>query len=152
VTLALLSSTNYDIGFYSSGTLNIQDTPFNTWRLQNFGASANAPNTTGTADWTGDGIKNLVAFGLGINPVHPTPAMLPAVSIVSHYLTLSYMPNPGATDVTYSVEATTDLIHWSTSNVQSVSNPPPNTVVFRYAQPTSVAPEVFLRLRVTPLD
>lgn len=152
VVLTLQSSVQYDLGSPVDDTVYIEDTPFNDWRLDYFGASANSPQTAPAGDWSGSGVPNVVAYALGIDPTNPSQALLPAAAVVSNYLTLSYVPNPAATDVSYTVEASTDLVNWSTANVQAVSNPPANTVEFRYQYPVSAAPEVFMRLRLTPLD
>lgn len=152
VTLTVQGSALYDLGAPISDTVTIQDTPFNNWRLQNFGASANAVQSVPAADWNGNGIANLVAYALNINPANPNPGLLPVAAISSNYLTLSYAPNPGATDVTYTVQASTDLVNWSSTNVVEVSDSSPGQVMYRYLYPVSSARDVFLRLQVTPLD
>jgi hypothetical protein len=153
VTLTLQSSPFYSIGASTTGTVTIQDTPYNDWRAQYFGASENTPQTFPTADWSGGGIDNVVAYALGMNPTNPNQSLLPTVAIDSNYLTLSYVPNPNATDVTYNVEASTDLVNWSTTNVQEISDPNPNGSEFQYIYPIGPGnPQVFLRLRVNQLD
>ena len=152
VTLTSSSSSQYNLGADLSDTVTIYDTPFNQWRIQNFGASANAAQAAPTAYWTAGGIKNLLAYALGINPKNPNPSLLPSVSVVSDYLTLSYAPNTAATDVTYAVQASTDLVNWSAANIQSVNNPTPGMVSFRYNSPLTASRALFLRLCLTQLD
>jgi len=153
VTLTASSSTLYDLGAHLSDTVTIQDTPYNYWRLENFGASANAPQTSATAEWTESGIPNLTAYSLNISPIAPDTTLLPSVSTSSNYLTLSYSPNPSATDITYTVQASTDLVNWSSANVQQISDSTPGQVSFQYTVPVSpTAPQAFLRLLLTPLD
>ncbi len=155
VTLTLDSSPPYDMGAPDSGTVTIQVKPADAWRYANFRALANTPQAADTADWSGAGIPNLIAFALDINPNDPVQSLLPSTSLLSNYLTLTYAPNPAATDVTYSVQASTDLITWSAVNVQSTGNPPlapPGSVSYRYAYPIAAPGRAFLRLTVTRTD
>ena len=154
-SLTLTSSTLYNLGAPLTATVAIQVKPADTWRYQHFGALANSAQAADTADWTGAGIPNLLAFALGINPLNPTPAPLPSSTLLSNYLTLTYQPNPAATDLSYTVQASTDLINWSASNVQLATPPntaPPGSVTYRYVNPIGVAGRVFLRLQVTRTD
>jgi hypothetical protein len=155
VNLTLSPSTLYNLGVSTADTVTILIKPVDAWRYANFGALANSPQAADAADWSGAGIPNLLAFALNINPLSPSPALLPAVSSGSNYLTLTYSPNPAASDVTYTVQASTDLIHWSTTNIQSTSNPPsapPGSVSWLYSQPIGAAGCLFMRLQVTRTD
>jgi hypothetical protein len=153
VTVTLQTSAQYSLGAQTSGTVTIEDTFFNQWRQQYFGAAANSPRAAANADWSASGITNELAYALGINPTNPSQALLPVVSVQSNYLTLSFVPNQTAADVTYSVQASTDLINWSTTNVQEAFDSNPNGEAFQYINPLGPGtPEVFLRLLVTPLD
>jgi hypothetical protein len=155
VTLAVASSLSYNLGGAVSDTITIQIKPADAWRYTTFGALANSPQAADASAWSGSGIVNLAAFALNINPIIPNRILLPTAALLSNYLTLTYAPNPAATDVSYSVEASTDLIGWSAANVQSTSNPgsaPPGSVSFRYIYPIGTAGRVFLRLRVTRTD
>jgi hypothetical protein len=153
--LTLATSTLYNPGLATTGAVTIQVKPADAWRFETFGSLANSPQAADTADWGPSGIANLTAFALNINPVSPNPALLPTPAVLSGYPTLTYHPNPAATDVTYSVEASTDLINWSTAAVQSASNPnsaPPGSVTFRYINPIGAPGCVFMRLRLTRTD
>jgi len=155
VVLSLGSSATYNLGAATSGTLAIQVKPVNAWRFQNFGALANTPQAADTAQWNNSNVPNLMAFALNINPANPGSALLPSASLQSNYPSLTYVPNPAATDLTYSVQASTDLINWSAANIQSAGNPasaPPGSVTFRYTNPLSAGGSVFLRLSVTRTD
>jgi hypothetical protein len=153
VVLSLQSSSQYSLGAQTSGTVSIEDTVFNQWRQQYFGAAANTPQAAATGDWSRSGIENGLAYGLGINPTNPSQALLPTVSVVSNYLTLSFIPNAAATDVTYTVEASTDLMNWSSTNVQEAFDSNPNGEAFEYNIPVGPGtPAVFLRLQVNSQD
>jgi hypothetical protein len=152
-TLTLASSTLYNLGVAISDSVTIQVKPANAWRYASFGALANTPQAADTADWSGFGIANLMAFALNINPSNPNPGLLPSAAVQSSHLTLTYLPNPAATDVTYSVQASTDLINWSTTDVEALSGSgPPGSVTFGYTGPVGPNGSVFLRLSVTRTD
>jgi hypothetical protein len=155
VTLTLLSSTSYDIGASSFDTVTIQVKPVNAWRYAMFGALANTAQASDTASWSGAGIPNLIAFALNMDPFNLNPGLLPSAGSSSNDLTLTYIPNGAATDLTYSVQASSDLVHWSTTNIQPASNPPtapPGSVTYRYNVPISSGSSVFMRLNVTRTD
>ncbi len=142
VTLALKAipagAPAFNFGANTSATVTIHDKPADQWRFQEFGAAANDPQAADDGDWDGDGIPNLLEYALGLDPKLPNASALPAALPSSGYLTLSYTPNPAAIDVAYVVEASTDLSHWSTTNVEQVSNPlMPNAVTVRYTVPIS---------------
>jgi len=155
VTVSLLQSSQYDLGLATSGTIAIQVKPVDAWRYAEFGALANTPAAADTADWSGGGIRNLVAFALNIDPWNPKSALLPSGSLLSNYLTLTYTPNAAATDVSYTVEASTDMTDWSPVNVVPTSNPasaPAGSLSFRYMDPIGGTGRVFLRLSITRTD
>jgi len=153
--LTLSPSPLYNLGAATTGTVTIQVKPIDAWRFQNFGALANSPQAADIAEWSGAGIVNLMAFALNIDPNNPSQSLLPSAAVLSNYLSLTYAPNPAATDLTYSVEASTDLINWSAANVEAAANPssaPPGAVTFRYVDPIGSTGRLFLRLRVTRTD
>ena len=52
------------------GVLN-QWTPLHAWRVEHFGEDAYAPDAANDADWSGDGVPNLLAYALGLDPTTP---------------------------------------------------------------------------------
>jgi hypothetical protein len=154
VTLTLSSSTSYDLGTAITDTVYVLDKPVDQWRFQTFGAAANSARAADMADWSGGGIVNLMAFALNIDPIEPDFSALPAGNILNGYPTLSYRQNSAATDVTFTVEGSTNLVTWSTTNIEEVNvpNAPPGKLTFQYVGPTGTPGRVFLRLRVTRTD
>ena len=149
--LSLNPTTDHNLGLNITAAVTIHDKPADAWRFANFGANANSPAAADGADWDFDGIKNVVEFALALEPKQPDAGALPSAFVSGGYLTLSYVPNSAATDVTYAVEASTDFATWSTSDVEfvSVANPsPPNRVTVRYNHPVSLTSRVFLRLSI----
>ena len=64
------------------------------------------------ADPSGDGVTNLMAYALNLNPLHSNAANLPVGQIANGYLTLTFTQRTLATDVTYTVQVSTDLANW----------------------------------------
>lgn len=154
VVLTLAASANYNPGASVTGTVTIRDKPADQWRLQKFGAAANTPAAADTASWANDGVANVIKYGLGMDPVIGDVWELPAPTVAGGYLTLSFVPNPSATDVQFTVEGCPDLVTWSAGNVEPVtlSNPvPPTRQTFRYRFPVAVIRAAYLRLKIERL-
>ncbi len=148
--LAIAPSPLYNIDALAADTVTIHDKPTDDWRFQNFGGAANSPAAADAADFEGDGIANLVEFALGLSPLLPDFSALPAPVLSGGFLTLSYVPNTLATDVTFTVESSTDLTSWGTADVDAVTiGAPPGGFTFRYKHPPGQSPGAFLRLRVS---
>lgn len=114
------------------------------WRHLNFQTTLNAQDAADLADPDQDGVVNLLEYATGSSPNarNATPGtMLKQGSV----LTFSYVKNPSATDVVYSVEWSDSLQSaWSTSGL--VITQQGNVVTATI--PASV-PRRFVRLKVT---
>ena len=97
------------------------------------------------ADPDGDSTPSLAEYGLGTDPLHGNSDGLPAFQIHGATLELSY-PRPRS-DVSYSVEASDDLITWDAGIVNQGGAVPPITAT----APAGIAGQRFLRLKVTTL-
>jgi hypothetical protein len=152
--LTLTPTPTLNIGASATATVTIHDKPADQWRLDNFGASANTPLASDTASWANDGVANLIKYGLNISPLVPDASALPQPTMLNGYLTLSFVPNPAATDVTIVVEGCDDVATWSTANVDlvTVANPnPPTLLTYRYHYPANAVTRGYLRLQVIRL-
>ena len=133
-------------------TINIYST-YNSWVAQE-GLTGN--QALQTAIVSPDGITNLMKYALGLNPFttyNPGSAGLPVVKTQNfsgtNYLTLGF--TGVAADVTYTVQASSNLTGpWSTIYTYS-GPPPPGTVTVQDTQPESASPNRFMHLIVTPL-
>ena len=150
VVLTLQPNVAYGVESNRTATVTIHETPFDVWRLQKFGTTANDPSAAANGDWDFDGIHNLLEYALNLEPMARDVNPLPAPEIVGSHFTWSYVPNPNAVDVMLVVEASTNLIDWSAADVENVVVPnpePPTRVTVRYRHAIDVTAQAFLRLR-----
>jgi len=124
---------------------------YSAWVAQEGLSGADALQTAINAP---DGLTNLVKYSLGLHAFTtygPGNPAVPFVQVKSYsgvnYLALTF--TGVATDVTYNVQASSNLTGaWST--VYTYKGPPaPGTVVVQDSQALSVSPERFMRLNVT---
>ena len=122
--------------------------PIEAWRLQWFGTTANSGAAADNAIATSDGMPNLLKYALGLNPLVATND--PVVGDISTgYLRLTVPKNPQATDVSFYVEVTDDIMAaWTTNGTTVDTNTP---VLLQVHANTPVVSSVagFIRLRVT---
>lgn len=82
-----------------------------TWRQQYFGSADNTGLGADDACPSGDGIVNLMKYALGLDPnVRGTQPATNTMTIGNQrYLTITFSRNPSALDLTYEVQAASDL-------------------------------------------
>ena len=69
------------------------------------------------SDANGDGVNLLMAYALNLNPDQNLSASTPRPVVSASQLSLSFFA--GSSGVTYGVEVSTDLVHWSANGVSS---------------------------------
>jgi hypothetical protein len=157
VVLTLFNSITYNLVSPISATVTIHDTPFNNWLLSEFGTNANNPAISGElADPDGDGIVNLLEYALNLNPNVASGTGLPIEQIDPSCgcLTLTYTKVLSAIDLTYTVEAASDLGGpWSTNGItQTVLGTDGVTQTNKASDssnPVATSSRRFMHLRVT---
>ena len=122
------------------------------WRMTYFGTTDATGDRADTASAAGDGMANLLKYALGLNPTQPSTAasagLILQVQSIEGADRLSYTFTGTASDVIYTVEATSDLGGaWTTLYTHSGSAP--GTVEVADTQPLSSATKRFMRLRIT---
>jgi hypothetical protein len=92
-------------------------TGFTTWVKNNFSSTQLGQPTViaDTATPAGDGIPNLMKYALGLPPLVNDRNLLPQATISKGNLSLSF--SASLIDVTYGVQASTDLTTWTTTGV-----------------------------------
>lgn len=154
-TVTLTATTDYSLSAGSPATAaaTIADKPFDSWRHTRFSPAQLAdPLLSGdTADPDADGLHNLLEYAIDTDPLTATPPPL-ITALDGDRLAITYLEATGRTDLTYSVETTTDLNQtWSTSpeHLEETARVPVangEQVTVRRIAP---AERQFLRLRVT---
>jgi hypothetical protein len=101
-------------------------------------------------DYDRDGLSNLAEYALSLNPTVANVSGLPVVSIQkygnSNYLSMTFSRSVAATDLTYTVQASSDLVTW-TNLASSVGGAPASGPGF--VQETGLAPTVSVEVRDT---
>jgi len=181
-TTGLISGTPQVVGTFSvpitagnaygigGNTLVITLTsPFTAWQSATFGANAGNPAIAGDSVVNNKvGIRNLMAYALGINPFTANGTGLPTGNTPkvsgTNYLALNFKRNSGAVDLTYTVEvnnnpanpngwtpvATYSAGAWSGSGtVSETGSAPYYNVQVLDPQPVTTTPKRFFRLKVS---
>lgn len=112
-------------GIIVSATNGVAPTAMQTFGLatvtnaQNYMASfgLTGSNAVLTFDYDGDGIANLLEYGLGLDPTVAGLNGLPVVTLKDYsgtkYLSMTFHRSALATDLTYIVQASSDLTNWT---------------------------------------
>lgn len=114
-------------------------TGFNGWSAGHF------PGLTGgaTGDADGDGVKNLMEYAFGLNPLSPDGPSLPEPARSGNLLSVSFTTPPDVTGITYSAEYSCDMASWT-----AITSPGPGPVR-SFSVSTAGQPCLYLRLKVT---
>jgi hypothetical protein len=112
--------------------------------------------TAPDADPDGDRIPNLIEYALGGDPLQGDFQRLPRQSMTNvnglDYLTLSADRNPAASDLTFSVEVSSDLQNWYSGDVYTTVLSAPGDAVFTARDNTPLSggtPRRFIRLKIS---
>jgi hypothetical protein len=126
VTLTVLSNALHRVGASNAASIVIADKPIDTWRWQRFGANANSPAAADLADADGDGVWNVIEYGLDLDPLASSSAQLPQAVLTGAppRLQLQFSRDPARLDVTLRVRASDDLTTWSNICTSAQSGPP----------------------------
>jgi hypothetical protein len=95
----------------------------------------------------GDGIPNLLKYAFNLNPLVNGQAALPQPAVSNGSLVLTFAA-PQA-DLAYTVEASPDLVNWSTTGVSQTNDTINGTVTASYGL-SGNAP-AFLKIAITPV-
>lgn len=121
--------------------------PLQSWRVAKFGNAADAGDGADAATPAHDGIPNLMKYALNLDPFTPSAPPI-TTDTSSNHLRLTVSRNPSATDVTCTVEISSDLITW-TSNGTTVEMDDLATLRVRDDLPLGTGPRRFMRVKVT---
>lgn len=125
---------------------------FESWRVSHFNETELADNGISgpNASLGGDGFSNLIRYALGLDPVEPVGASAPQTSATETHWVFTYSRPEGTTDLTYAVEASTDMTTWSTSGVShTLTGSTGGVEAWQATYARSGATRLFFRLKVT---
>jgi len=111
------TSTNYT--FTMNGdrilTATFQAQTYSAWAASTFTATQLADSSVSGAPATpaGDGIPNLLKYAFNCNSLFPSRTVLPSVSVEGGFVTLTYVINSAATDLTFIAEVSGDMVTWN---------------------------------------
>ena len=114
VTLTLGPSTSYSRTTLTNATVVIQDRPLDGWRFTRFTTGElGDPLVSGDmADPDGDGLSNLLEYGLGLPPKEPTLQDRPRARIEAGRMLMTYTLAVDAPDVDVRLEFSENLVAW----------------------------------------
>ncbi len=123
---------------------------FASWQVENFGSDSDDPLIAGPlADPSDDGVINLLKYAFGLDPNLASRDGLPQAGQDGDDFTLTYTKNLDATDLTYEVEWSTDLIDWSSVGVgESILAEDIATQTIKASIASGADISKFLRLRI----
>ncbi len=113
-----VTATNAAGGVTSSTVTLLVLTTYGQWQTDHFTAQEIAAGSAGdSVSFSGDGISNLLKYALDLDPRHPLDGALPVVgsrSAANGLLEFAFNRDTGETDINYLVEASSDLLAWTT--------------------------------------
>lgn len=131
--------------FYGNSITFSTSTTYPLWAASRFGSA-----TTGTGpedDFDRDGIQNLMEYALGLNPTQSSQLPVGQELAAGGYLRLTVSRAGLSNGILYRVEASSDLLNWSSANLV-VDEETPTRLTVRDHLPASSTPQRFMRLHV----
>jgi len=125
-------------------------TSFAYWQLAVFSETdLQVPLTIAAdSDPDGDGYVNLLEYALGLDPLQVSTLGLPEITQDAQDWVYTYRRPADRGDLTYVVEASTNLTEWSSTGVTHLRIEPGTTETWTARYPSASASGVFFRLKV----
>lgn len=125
--------------------------PYDQWKDDHFTEGTPEDQTAPDACPAGDGVTNLMKYATGLDPTKPCGSVTKLTAGQENgewHLVLEWPVNPAATDVTFTVESTEDLVNWTE---EAVVEPEGDHAEYRdsVAIDGHAPARRFLRLKVT---
>lgn len=135
---------------YRDYSFNAYLSPFAKWLETTGTGDGDQQILEATQDADADGLMNLLEFATGTNGIitNTNPQIVSYSSVSGNdYLRLSIPKNPAATDVIYTIEASSDLTTWSSAGLITEINTA-NQLQVRDYIPVNATAKRFMRVKV----
>ncbi len=148
------SGTRMGIDRDLDGVLDSDGPPFGSYgEWQNYwftSSEASDPALGGaSADFDHDGLPNLLEYALNLDPKKPQGAAISSPQIANGSLILTYTKIIDASDLTYTIDETSDFISWTPSDVTNEILADDGRIqIIKATVPIGNAQAKFLRLRI----
>lgn len=128
----------------SAINIHIHETPWHRWLAGQFGATgANDPLISGdNIDRDGDGSVNLLEYATSTDPQAPAQDAMPVVSMDGPHLVMTFRRNTAATDLSYVVQVSSDLVNWDDGSSYAFASSTPTNGFTTEVSHTSGAVEL----------
>ena len=150
------------IGSDGGGNVGPGPTPLLIWRNLHFSSVANTGVSADSSDPDGDGLPNLAEYALGGAPNVPdAPTIAPKLGTSGSLLQLSFNCDISKTDVSYIVQASSDLVSWTDiakslggattqpiSSLSTVTDAGAGARTVTVTDSTAISGKRFLRLKI----
>lgn len=156
MVVSSLSSYTFTASAGRSLVANFQVTPWGAWLTGCFSSKEiENPSISGLlCNPEGDGLCNLLKYAFLLDRKKPDRSLLPKTAVEDGFLALTYVANKSATDLTYTVEVSNDLLSWNSGTTYTSSpvliNSTGSTQTFKVTDRTALSAgrARFMRLRV----
>lgn len=146
-----VASNNLGTTYSDAAMLTVIET-LDSWALEHFteeellDPAISGPN----ADPDGDGFANLLEYALGLDPRAAATSGLPEIGTANGELIYTYTRPVGRSELTYTVQFSTNLTSWTSEGVtHELVTTADGVEIWRGRVPLTAGPNLFLRLRVT---
>ena len=112
------------------------------WRNTNFHDPANLGRGADFSDYEGDGLANIVEYGLGLDPLRDSAGQIPQAKVDGDHLVLRFTEPAGITGVIYAAECSPTLAADSWVPVPDSGTPPEHL----FSVPLGGSPSLYMRL------
>ena len=142
---------------YMARILDFLDkTGYELWKEVHFSqAEINDPEISGeSANPAGDGIANILKYALHLDPKESNRDQLPEISVEEDFLTFRFRQSKNATDISFEVEVSDDLVTWhsgedETELIDTIDEGEYRLIVVRDKKPFPENGRRFMRLQVS---
>ncbi|MBI2513888.1 MAG: putative Ig domain-containing protein [Opitutae bacterium] len=131
-------------------TLTVNQVGFAAWQATNFtsGELSDANVSGPAADPDHDGVANLTEYALGTDPKAASTSGLPAITVSNGEWVFTYTRPADRSDLTYTVETSTNLSTWTTTGITHERVSTGATETWRGRLTITAGQNAFFRLKV----